>query len=181
MEHYITFHKIVDLIQDYQEQSPRLKSFGYGDIVYFMNNVSGTTTQYPFLFLTPLNINYNENTTQYQMSLIFADIVNTDLTNEKDVVSDMSLEARRFLSYIKRGDLMDFFDTDLPANAIPFFEKFNDHVGGVVLDLFITVFEDINACDPFEPVPTPTPTPTNFLLQENGDFLLQENNNKIII
>jgi hypothetical protein len=161
MEHYITFHKIVDLIQDYQEQSPRLKSFGYGDVVYFMNNVSGTTTQYPFLFLTPLNITYNENTTQYQMSLIFADIVNTDLTNEKDVVSDMSLEARRFLSYIKRGDLMDVFDTDLPTNAIPFFEKFNDHVGGVVLDLFITVFEDINACDPFEPVsPTPSITPS---------------------
>jgi hypothetical protein len=56
---------------------------------------------------------------------------------------------------------MDYFDTDLPANAIPFFEKFNDHVGGVVLDLFITVFEDINACDPFEPVsPTPTITPS---------------------
>jgi len=162
MNEYITFHRILDLIKQYQQQSARMRDFGYGDIVYFMND-SGTTTNYPFLFVTPQLISYDENITTYSLQLIFADIVNTDLTNEADVVSDMSLEARRFLSEIKRGFLFPDLDCDLPQTATPFFERFNDHVGGVVLDANIIVFEDINACD-FYPSPTasetPTPTPT---------------------
>jgi len=160
MKQYISFHKILDYIKAYQVASPRLNDFGYGDIVYFVND-SGTTTNYPFLFVTPLNINYTENTTQYSLQLIFSDIVNTDLSNEKDVVSDMSLEARRFLSEIKRGFLQDDIDIILPAQSQTFFERFNDHVGGVVLNCEIVVFDDINACDPyFYPTPTPTPTPS---------------------
>jgi hypothetical protein len=33
-----------------------------------------------------------------------------------------------------------------------------DHIAGVAIDVNLTVFEDINACDYY---PTPTPTPTN--------------------
>lgn len=158
MEHYVSFHKILDYLKQEQQNSPRLNNFGYGDLVYFVND-SGTTTTYPFLFVTPINISYAENTTTYSLQLIFADIVNTDLSNEKDVVSDMSLEARRFLSVIKRGFLDDKIDVTLPAQATSFFERFNDHVGGVVLNADIIVFEDINACDPY-PDPSPSPTAT---------------------
>jgi hypothetical protein len=99
------------------------------------------------------------------VSAIFADRLNEDLTNEKDCVSDMSLCARDLLSQIKRGDLFDYFETILPAQAQPFMERFNDNVAGVALDLNIQVFEDINACVQY-PTPTPSqtpnaPTPTN--------------------
>lgn len=162
MEHYVDFHKIIEYLKQAQENSPRLNNFGVGDVVYFLND-SGTTVTYPFLYVTPINIAYDENTTTYSLQLIFADIMNTDLSNEVDVVSDMSLEARYFLSQIKRGFLDDKVDVVLPANAQSFFERFNDHVGGVVLSADIVVFEDINACDPYPtqtPSSTPTPTPT---------------------
>jgi hypothetical protein len=121
--------------------------------------MSGTTATYPYLFVTPLGITYDESTTTYQCSLIFADIVNTELSNEIDVVSDMSLEARNLLSQIKRGFLDDKIDLLLPSTASPFFERMNDHVGGVVLDCSFIVFEDINACEQY-PSPTPSVTPT---------------------
>lgn len=156
MEEYIDFHKVLDKLQYFQENNPRLNSFGYGNLVDFGKNVSGTTVVYPFLFIVPLSIQYDENTTTYQVSAIFADRLNEDLTNEKDCVSDMSLCARDLLSQIKRGDLFDYFETILPAQAQPFMERFNDNVAGVALDLNIQVFEDINAC-----VQYPTPTPSN--------------------
>jgi hypothetical protein len=149
MENYITYHKIINLLQQAQQQSPRLQSFGHGDIVYFSETMSGTTATYPYLFVTPLGITYDESTTTYQCSLIFADIVNTELSNEIDVVSDMSLEARNLLSQIKRGFLDDKIDLSLPSTASPFFERMNDHVGGVVLDCSFIVFEDINACEQY--------------------------------
>jgi hypothetical protein len=163
MEHYVTYHKILDLCEDFQIQSPILKSFGYGNLVDFGKNTSGTTTQYPFMFMVPQAITYDENTTTYQFSILFADILNTNLDNEKDCVSDMSLESRRFISFIKRGmnanpDLYNYMDIQMGVQAIPFQERFNDHTAGVALQANIIVFEDINACNYYE---SPTPTPTN--------------------
>jgi hypothetical protein len=174
MEQYVTYHKVLDLCEQYQKTSPILKSFGFGNLVDFGKTTSGSTTQYPFMFMVPQSIQYDENTTTYQFSILFADILNTDLDNEKDVVSDMSLEARRFISYILRGirsnpPLYNFMDIQMPVQAIPFQERFNDHTAGVALQGNIIVFEDINACDYYEgltPTPTatttstPTPTPT---------------------
>jgi hypothetical protein len=156
---YITYHKIVDFMQSVQEASPRLKSFGHGDIVYFSQTLTGGTATYPYMFVTPMNVSYDENITIYTLNVIFGDIVNTDLSNEIDVVSDMSLEARNLLSQIWRGSLFNEIATvQLPTNATPFLERFNDHIGGVSLDLVITVMEDMNACEIYD-LPTPTPVP----------------------
>lgn len=155
----------MDYIQDFQEQSPILNTFGYGNLVDFGKNVSAQTVNYPFLFVVPQTIQYDENTTTYQLSMIFADILNYDLSNEIDCVSDMSLEARRFLSYIKRGihtfpELFENIDINLPTVGIPFFERFGDHTAGVALDVNLIVFEDLNACNYYEVTPTITPTNT---------------------
>ncbi len=142
-----------------QLASPRLQSFGHGDIVYFSQTLTGGTATYPYMFVTPLNISYDENITTYELNVIFGDIVNTDLSNEIDVVSDMSLEARNLLSQIWRGSLFNQIATvQLPSNATPFLERYNDHIGGVALTLLITVMEDMNAC-PMYDLPEPTATP----------------------
>jgi hypothetical protein len=109
-----------------------LNTFGYGNLVDFGKNISGNSVNYPFLFVVPQAIEYQDNMTVYSVSMIFADRLNWDLTNEKDCVSDMSLEARRFLSYIKRGintmpEIYDNIDVELPINALPFFERFAVH------------------------------------------------------
>lgn len=169
MEEYITIHKIVSLIKQYQQSQVGigLNSFGFGNIVEFGNtDNTGMTPTYPFVFVTPQNISYEENIVTYNMSLIFADRINDDLSNEVDVISDMDIQARRFMSFIKRGmnqtpDLYNKMDIILPTNAVPFQERFNDFVGGVALDCSFVVFTDINACDYYEPEPEPSPSPTN--------------------
>lgn len=157
MEYYLSYHKIIDLLQQYQQQSPRLNSFGHGDVVYFSETMSGTSATYPFMFATPIQITYGENTTQYQISILFADIVNTSLSNEIDVISDMSIEAKNFISEIRRGNLMNYMDCITPVVATTFMERFNDHVGGVQLDIILEIFDDINACVEY---PTTTTTTT---------------------
>jgi hypothetical protein len=168
MEEYVSIHKIVSLIEQYQQSQVGigLNSFGFGNIVEFGNtDNTGMTPTYPFVFVTPQNISYEENIVTYNMSLIFADRINDDLSNEVDVISDMDIQARRFMSFIKRGmnqtpDLYDKMDIVLPTNGVPFQERFNDFVGGVALDCAFVVFTDINACDYYEPEPQPTPSVT---------------------
>ena len=158
MEEYVSFHKIIQLIEDYQIShfGIGLNSFGFGNLVEFGNvSNTGTTPTYPFLYVTPQNIVYDENIVTYNLSLIFADRINDDLSNQVDVIGDMDIQARRFISYIRRGmnqdpPLWDYMDINLPVNAIPFQERFNDYVGGVALDCNIVIFTDINACDYYE-------------------------------
>lgn len=169
MNEYTTFHKVLDYLQYYQEQSPMLNTFGYGNLVDFGKNVSGNSVNYPFLFVVPQSIEYQENMTVYCLTMIFADILNWDLSNEKDCVSDMSWEAKRFLAYLKYGQntqpiLYDNMDIAFPVNAIPFFERFGDHVAGVAMEACLIVYDTLDACD-YYPTPTPTatsisPTPT---------------------
>ena len=165
MNEYLTFHRVVDLLNQFQEESPILNSFGFGNLIDFSRTVSASTVNYPYMFVVPLSINYGENITEYQFSILFADILNYDLSNEKEIVSDMSLQAKRFMSYIKYGirtfpELYDNLDIILPTGAIPFMERFGDHTAGVAVDCVIQIFEDLNACD-FYPSPTPTTTTTN--------------------
>jgi hypothetical protein len=126
-----------------------MNSFGHGDIVYYGDK--NENTLYPLMFVTPLQFTYDENTTQVNLSIIFGDIVNTDLSNQTDVVSDMSLAARDFLSQISNsgGAFYEYFDVVVPVISSTFIERFNDHIGGVALDINIIYLEDINACDQY--------------------------------
>jgi len=163
MNEYTTFHKVLDYLQYFQEQSPMLNTFGYGNLVDFGKNVSGSSVNYPFLFVVPQAIEYQENMTVYSVTMIFADILNWDLSNEKDCVSDMSWEAKRFLSYLKYGQntlptLYDNIDVNMPVQAIPFFERFGDHVAGVAMEVPLIVYDTLDSCD-YYPTPTATPGP----------------------
>jgi len=165
MEEYVSYHKLIKLFQDYQQsqQGIGLNSFGHGNLVNFGMTESGMTPVYPFLFVTPQTVSYDENITTWTFQLIFGDRLNDDLSNQIDVIGDMSIQAKRFMSFIKRGfdqtpDLYNKMDCNIPSAATPYLERFNDYIGGVSLVLEVIVFEDINACDYYAPVPSPSPT-----------------------
>lgn len=166
MNQDITFHRILDILENFQKNSPMLNTFAYGNLIDFgQQHISGGTVNYPFLFAVPQSIEYQENTTIYQFNLLFADILNVSLDNEKDIISNMSLEVRRFLSFVKYGintypELFNNIDVTLPTIGYPFWERFSDHVGGIALDCNITVFEPLDACIWF-PTPTASPDPTS--------------------
>lgn len=154
MEQYTTYHKIIKFLNLYQESQVDigLNSFGHGNLVNFGMTDSGMTPTYPFMFVTPQSVSYDENITTWTLQVLFADRINDDMSNEIDVISDMSIQAKRFMSYIRRGmnqnpDLYNKMDCNLPATGLPFLERFNDYVGGISLDIDLIVFEDINACD----------------------------------
>ena len=169
MEEYVSYHKILQNFQDYQvsQTGIGLNSFGHGNIYEFSMNQSGSTTVYPLMFVNPTNVSYDMNTTTYTFQILFTDRINDDMSNQVDVVSDMSIQMKRFVSFIKRGmnqnpDLYNKMDSNLPITGLPFMERFNDYVGGISLDIEVTIFEDINACNYYiPPSPTPSITPTN--------------------
>lgn len=170
MEQYISFQKIIKLFQNYVSEDPRLHSFGFGDLTEFGYTLSHTGATYGFMFVTPINIVYDINLTTYELSIIFADKLNDDLDNQIQVISDMSLVARRFLSqiYINSGSLFDYMNILLPTQTLPFLERFNDVVAGVAVNLQIQVFEDMNACNYYS-------AQDYYILYQDNDIMTTEN------
>lgn len=156
MEHYLTYKKLIELIQ--QNLPIKIKTLSTGDLSYL--GKENNPSLYPLMHIVPTQITYNENTTQFTLNILFCDIVNTDMSNEVNVISDMNLSCRDFLSQIKLGVFMDYFDTDLPNTSTTFLERFNDHLGGVELNIPVVIFEDMNACDQYEPIPSPPLSPS---------------------
>lgn len=157
MEHYLTYKKLIELIQ--QNLPIKIKTLSTGDLSYL--GKENNPSLYPLMHIVPTQITYNENTTQFTLNILFCDIVNTDMSNEVNVISDMNLACRDFLSQIKLGTFMDYFDTDLPNTSTTFLERFNDHLGGVELNIPVVIFEDMNACDQYIPEPpSPSVTPS---------------------
>lgn len=155
MKHYVTYKNIITLFQKYVENSPVLNTFGWGNLVDFGKNTSGSTVNYPYMFVTPQGVTYDENTTTYSLAIMFTDIIDTTVFNDVDIISQMSLEARRFVSFIKRGiqqnpNLYNVMDIQMGVSGLPFMERMSDHVGGIQITANIIVFEDINACDYYE-------------------------------
>ena len=107
MEEYVSYHKLIQLFKNYQisQEGIGLNSFGHGNLVMFGMTDSGMTPTYPFMFVTPQQVIYDENIVTYTLDVLFTDRLNDDMSNEIDVISDMDIQARRFMSYIKKGNV----------------------------------------------------------------------------
>ena len=181
-----------DLLQDFEDLSMKhrqVNSYGFGDIQqisYFtearkkgiVSNVEDNqdegyhTAIYPLIYVVPGQATIDGGYKVLNFNILFMDIVKPDYSNETQVFSDTLQIAEDWIARFRYGTLYDKYMCDLPVNLTPFSERFDDFVDGWNLPLSIRVESVINECDtPFEE--------TEYLIQESGDYILQENNSKI--
>ena len=167
MNEVLTYQRLIQILREWAKDHKMINAFGHGNITEFSTNTKAfpedvvpegwdeedvpITTKYPFCFVTPFNISYYEDYTSYQLTIIFADILQQDNDNELTGISQQSLNAQDLIGYILKGYLADYIDLELPVQAIPFKERFNDYTCGVSLDIVMNVKGPINICDDIAP------------------------------
>lgn len=150
----MTFNRVIDELFKFGKYHKQINNYGFGNLVDFSRrNEKDDEVIYPLMFITPQNITYNKTITEYEISIVFGDILQEDYENGKNIISNMGLIAKDLISYITNPplnpnsvDLTEVFDISFPVNAIPFQERFNDYIGGVSLNLIIKVRDSINTC-----------------------------------
>lgn len=150
----MSFNRVIDELFKFAKYHKQINNYGFGNLVDFSRrNEKVDDVKYPLMFITPQNITYNKTTTEYDISIVFGDILQEDYDDGKNVISNMSLIAKDLISYISvppsnpnSVDLTELFDISLPVNAIPFQERFNDYIGGVSMELKFIVRDGINTC-----------------------------------
>lgn len=175
---YKTFHDDFRLLADYHKQ---LNSFGFGpyqDISFWTEgrlkeeNTSFNSPVFPLMYVVPNNVEQKLNYMTYKFTIIVMDIIERDLTNQVDVLSDtlqiMDDIIGQFRLSVEQslGNFNELYYLQDPVNCMPFLEKFTDLCGGWSAQLSIDVMTPLNRCDAaFEsfitPTATQTPTQTN--------------------
>jgi len=163
----VNFKSIIQDLSGIAYYHPQINSFGFGDITQITMDIEDKVSPiYTKMYVVPGNVQFAQNRLLYNFSIIVADRINEDLSNQKDVMSD-TLEIIKDLwivlyqSYTAEwgGFSIDYAPLWGP-NVTPFLERFEDILGGWTLNLTIEQPFDYNQCVlPFTPEPDlPTPS-----------------------
>ena len=177
-----TFHDDFRLLADHHKQ---LNSFGFGsleDLSYWTesrlkeSNPTFESPFFPLLYVVPSNaiqeiIENGSSFTTYEFNCIVMDILNRDLANQVDVLSDTNQILDDIISQFRLsvtnslGNFNQKYYLDDSVECIPFFEQYSDLCGGWTGLLKIKVMMPLDRCaaafNSFIPITrTPTPTPT---------------------
>jgi hypothetical protein len=155
MINYKTIIQDLSGIAFYHEQ---IKSFGYGDITQITMDIDTKKEPlYPKMYVVPNDVVLNTNRIDYNFSIIIANRVNDDYSNQPDVVSDTLEIAKDIFTILYQSYTNDFggFTIDYQplwnASISPFLERFETILGGWTLNITIEQPFDYNQCVlPFE-------------------------------
>jgi hypothetical protein len=172
-----TFYEDFKMLADHHKQ---LNSFGFGSVEDFQylnqsrdkeDNTQFQSPYYPLLYVVPNDVIQKFGYMQYSFDVIVADVVQRDLLNQTDVLSDTNQILDDIISQFRLsvedslGNFNKEYYLDTPITCTPFIEQYDDMLGGWTAKLLIEVMTPLNRCDAAFVnsfiTPTPTPTPTN--------------------
>jgi hypothetical protein len=168
-----TFADDFRLLADYHKQ---INSFGIGsleDLSYWTemrdkeDNVDYQAPYYPLMYVVPGNVTQKFGYMDYQFNVIVLDVLERDINNQIDVLSDTNQILDDVISQFRlsvRDSLGNFnskYYLENPVSCFPFLENFHDLCAGWTASLNISVMSPLDRCDaPFNSFGTPTPTQT---------------------
>lgn len=169
-----TFTDDFRVLADYHKQ---IQSFGFGKMDEFtywnemrlkQNNDHYNSPYYPYFFVVPQDVIQKFGFMEYKFTFIVSDIIQRDLENQVDVLSDTLQIMDDILGQFRLsvtqslGNFNQLYYLDTPITCTPFLEKYDDLLGGWVAEVSIQVESPLDRCDAaFNPFITPTPTPSN--------------------
>jgi hypothetical protein len=131
----------------------QIKSFGFGDITQCTNDL--TTKQepkYTRMYVVPSNVEFNENHIHYNFHIIVMDVIDDDLSNQPEVMSDTlsiitDVWTVFWQSYTyEQGDFSNIIVGDWGPEVHPFLERFQTNLGGWTMNIKMSAPFDYNSC-----------------------------------
>ena len=154
-ENYKSYKLFLSDLKSFAISHPQINSYGFGDIYQMTNDIE--TDKEPFymkMYVSPGTKLLEQGQIQTNFSVIFSDIVNSDYTNQLDVLSDTLQSYIDFYTKLKHV----YFDM-ADINLEPFLEDYETTLAGWSSNIPIDFMYNYSDCfTPIEISPTPTPT-----------------------
>lgn len=137
----MTITEVKKILNDLADDHLQINDFGWGDVWEIGESKSIT---YPLMYCTMQNSNISGKVFNFNISIIFADLVFEDEKNEDAVIADQMLICQDIIAQL-RSEVWDF---TLGQNvSITFFtERLSDLVAGVRADISLAIPYVANRC-----------------------------------
>jgi hypothetical protein len=149
----VNYKQIIQDLSGIAYNHQQINSFGYGDITQITMDIE--TQQEPVytkMYVVPGEVVLAQNRLDYNFSIIILDQVNSDLSNQQDVMSDTLEITKDIFTILYQSYTATFggFSIDYEPlwgpNATPFLERFETVLGGWTLNITIEQPFDYNTC-----------------------------------
>lgn len=142
-ESYSSYLQIIEDWKGFANAHEQVRSWGFGDVEQLVNNIlTKKEPMYPRMYFVPNTTRLSENHMHITWQVIVCDIVDDDLSNQQDVLSD-TLEICKDL-YAKA--YLSDYEVDWDANLLPWLEQTETILAGWTLTMSITQKFDYNRC-----------------------------------
>lgn len=101
-------------------------------------------TIFPLAHFMLGNVTQSDYTISFEMSVMFADIIEEDDSNYRDVWNRTLTSARRFVEFLKRDDNLFKVEDDVVHE--PFRDRFTNKLGGFMTTVNIIVPNETAIC-----------------------------------
>ena len=142
-ESFSSYYQIIEDFKNFSKAHYQIKSFGFGDIYQLTNNIETKQEPlYPRIYFVPQPTRFDENHMHITWNIVIADIVDDNLANQAEILSDTLEIAKDFYSKAYLSD----YETDWDATLQPWLEQTETILAGWSFTLSITQKFDFNRC-----------------------------------
>jgi hypothetical protein len=139
----VNYKQLIDDMEEIARAHEQVNSFGYGDITQLTMNVdTEKEPEYPRFYIVPGDTTLNESELSYNLQMIFADRLEDDYSNQRDVMNDMLEIAKDVFTVLYLSE----YESEWNATVEPFLESYETILAGWTLNVTITQPHDYNRC-----------------------------------
>lgn len=150
----VNFRQIITDLSGMCFYHPQVNSFGFGTLDQLTVDIdTKKEPRYTRVYCIPGDVQLNQNILTYNLSIVIADRIEEDYSNQRDVMSDTLEIAKDLFTIFYRsytasqgGFTLDYEPLWGPSVS-PFLERFETILGGWTLNLTVEQPFDYNRCD----------------------------------
>lgn len=134
-----TYNQVVQLFSDIATNHYQIHSFVDGDLWEVMESNQATHKKFPLLWVRPLSASFEFPFETVRMGIAVMDLVNTDESNENEVLSDTLTILSDIKSILDTPSYANTFIVSKSASLTPFTERFSAKVTGWAMELDVKI------------------------------------------
>jgi len=139
----VDYKQIIEDLEDVANAHEQLNSFGFGDLTQItMDVLTKQEPKYSRMYVIPADTILDENQLTLNFTIIIADKLEDDYSNQRDVLSD-TLEIIKDVYTIL---YLSEYETVWGASVEPFLERFESVLAGWTMNITLTQPFDYNRC-----------------------------------
>lgn len=139
-----TFYKAVSDIQKILIDEPMIARVTYGEIDDTLVNSNGV---FPLAHLMTGNVSIQDRIVLMSITVILMDVLNTDESNEQDVLNTQLNIASRLDAVLKRNTLYrNDYELQGQLECEPFTERFDEYTAGYTVSFQIAIKNSMTSC-----------------------------------